>query len=57
LHSYGKGVSLEKIALTISLGFVLGVTPVLGSTTLFCMIGAISVRFRKIRASRVEMIW
>lgn len=31
-----QGVSPEKIALTIALGIVLGVTPVLGSTLLLC---------------------
>jgi uncharacterized protein (DUF2062 family) len=31
-----QGMSPEKIALTIALGIVLGVTPVLGSTTLLC---------------------
>jgi len=36
-----QGASPEKIALTIALGIVLGVTPVLGSTTLLCTLAAI----------------
>ena len=39
-----QGVSPEKIALTIALGAVLGVTPVLGSTTLLCTLAAITLR-------------
>ncbi len=36
-----QGVSPREIALTISLGLVLGITPVLGSTTLLCTLAAI----------------
>ena len=39
-----QGVSPEKIALTIALGIILGVTPVLGSTTLLCTFAAILFR-------------
>jgi uncharacterized protein (DUF2062 family) len=39
-----QGVSAEKIALTISLGLVLGVTPVLGSTTMLCTAAAVVFR-------------
>jgi uncharacterized protein (DUF2062 family) len=39
-----QGVSPEKIALTIALGIVLGVTPVLGSTMLLCTLAAILLR-------------
>ncbi len=39
-----QGVSPEKIALTIALGIILGVTPVLGSTTLLCTVAAIVFR-------------
>lgn len=39
-----QGVSPEKIALTIALGIILGVTPVLGSTTLLCTFAAIVFR-------------
>ncbi len=39
-----QGVSPEKIALTISLGIILGVTPVLGSTVLLCTLAAIVLR-------------
>ena len=40
----GQGVSPEKIALTIALGIILGVTPVLGVTTLLCTLAAILLR-------------
>ena len=39
-----QGVSPEKIALTIALGVTLGVTPVLGSTTLLCALAAFAFR-------------
>lgn len=38
-----QGMSPEKIALTIALGFVLGITPVLGSTTLLCTVAALTL--------------
>ena len=37
-----QGVSPEKIALTIALGIVLGVTPVLGSTLLLCTAASVA---------------
>src|SRR5258708_23509461 len=37
-------MSPEKISLTIALGIILGVTPVLGSTTLLCTMAAIALR-------------
>lgn len=39
-----QGLSPEKIALTIALGTVLGITPVLGSTTLVCTLAAVTLR-------------
>jgi len=39
-----QGVSPEKIALTIALGIILGVTPVLGSTLILCTLAAIVFR-------------
>jgi uncharacterized protein (DUF2062 family) len=39
-----RGVSPEKIALTIALGIILDVTPVLGSTMLLCTLAAIVLR-------------
>lgn len=39
-----QGMSPEKIALTIALGAVLGVTPVLGSTTILCSLAALLLR-------------
>ena len=39
-----QGVSPEKIALTIALGIILGITPVLGSTMLLCTLAAIVFR-------------
>ena len=42
-HLLRQGISPEKIALTIALGIVLGVTPVLGSTTLLCTLAAIAL--------------
>lgn len=39
-----QGMSPEKIALTIALGIMLGVTPVLGSTTLLCTLTALALR-------------
>lgn len=39
-----QGVSPEKIALTVALGIMLGVTPVIGSTTMLCTLAAITLR-------------
>ena len=39
-----QGVTPEKIALTIALGIILGVTPVLGSTMLLCTAAAVVLR-------------
>jgi uncharacterized protein (DUF2062 family) len=39
-----QGVTPEKIALTVALGIILGVTPVLGSTTLLCTLAALVLR-------------
>ncbi len=39
-----QGVSPEKIALTVALGICLGVTPVIGSTTMLCTLAAITLR-------------
>jgi uncharacterized protein (DUF2062 family) len=39
-----QGLSAEKIALTIALGVMLGVTPVLGSTAALCTVAAIALK-------------
>ncbi len=39
-----QGVSPEKIALTVALGIILGVTPVLGSTIVLCTLAALLLR-------------
>jgi len=39
-----QGVTPEKIALSIALGFTLGVTPVLGSTSMLCFLAAVLLR-------------
>ena len=39
-----QGITPEKLALTIALGVVLGVTPVLGSTTILCAAAALTLR-------------
>jgi uncharacterized protein (DUF2062 family) len=39
-----QGVTPEKIALTVALGITLGVTPVIGSTTMLCTLAAVSLR-------------
>ncbi len=39
-----QGISAEKIALSIALGLTLGVTPVLGSTSLLCLLAAVVFR-------------
>ena len=39
-----QGVTPEKIALSLALGAVLGVFPVLGSTTALCTLAAITLR-------------
>ena len=42
-----QGVTPEKIAFTIALGVVLGVFPILGSTTILCALAGILVRLNQ----------
>jgi uncharacterized protein (DUF2062 family) len=42
-----QGITPEKIALTIALGVVLGVFPILGATTLLCGLAAIALRLNQ----------
>ena len=42
-----EGMSIEKIALGVSLGMVLGIFPVLGSTTILCAVAAIIFRLNQ----------
>ena len=42
-----QGISPEKIALTIALGLVLGIFPILGSTMILCGMAAISFRLNQ----------
>ena len=39
-----QGITPEKIALSIALGLTLGVTPVLGSTSILCFFAAVLLR-------------
>ena len=39
-----QGITPEKVALTIALGLSLGITPVIGSTTLLCTLAAVALR-------------
>jgi uncharacterized protein (DUF2062 family) len=39
-----QGITPEKIALSIALGITLGITPVLGSTSILCFLAAIAFR-------------
>jgi len=39
-----EGMTVEKVSLCIALGVVLGIFPVLGSTTLLCAIAALVLR-------------
>lgn len=42
-----QGITPEKIALTIALGVVLGIFPILGSTTLLCGLAAVAWRLNQ----------
>ena len=42
-----QGITPEKIALTIALGLVLGIFPILGSTTLLCGLAALWLRLNQ----------
>lgn len=44
LNLLRQGITPEKLALSIALGFTLGVTPVIGSTSLLCAIAALWLR-------------
>ena len=41
---FREGMSVKKISLSIALGVVLGIFPVLGATTLLCTIAALALR-------------
>lgn len=43
-----EGMSIEKIALGVSMGMVLGIFPVLGSTTILCAAAAILFRLNQL---------
>ncbi len=42
-----QGITPEKIALTIALGIVLGIFPILGSTTLLCALAGLWLRLNQ----------
>lgn len=42
-----QGITPEKIALTVALGLVLGVFPILGSSTLLCAIAGLALRLNQ----------
>lgn len=42
-----QGATPEKLALTVALGFVLGVFPILGSATLLCGLAAWALRLNQ----------
>jgi uncharacterized protein (DUF2062 family) len=42
-----QGVTPEKLALTVALGTVLGIFPILGSTTLLCGFAAVALRLNQ----------
>ena len=42
-----QGITPEKVALTIALGMVLGVFPILGSTMLLCALAAVLLRLNQ----------
>jgi uncharacterized protein (DUF2062 family) len=42
-----QGITPEKIALTIALGAVLGIFPILGATTILCAVAAVSLRLNQ----------
>lgn len=47
LSQLKQGVTPEKLALTVALGFALGIFPLLGSCTLLCGIAAIVLRLNQ----------
>lgn len=44
LDQLSQGITPEKIALSVALGLTLGVTPVLGSTSILCLLAAVLLR-------------
>jgi uncharacterized protein (DUF2062 family) len=47
VHQLTQGVTPHKIALSIGLGFSLGVFPVLGTTTALCAVAAVRLRLNQ----------
>jgi uncharacterized protein (DUF2062 family) len=44
LHLLTQGITPEKIALSLAFGIMLGVFPVMGTTTVLCLIAALLFR-------------
>jgi uncharacterized protein (DUF2062 family) len=42
-----QGISVEKLALSIALGFVLGIFPIMGATTLLCLVAGFLLRLNQ----------
>lgn len=47
INQLRQGITPEKIALTLALGFVLAVFPILGSTTILCALAALLLRLNQ----------
>ena len=47
VRQFRQGVTPEQIALTIALGLVIGIFPIIGATTILCGIAAVSLRLNQ----------
>ena len=50
------GITLEKIALSLAFGIMLGVFPVLGTTSLLCLIAALLFRLNLAAVQLVNIL-
>jgi len=56
LHLLTQGITPEKIALSLAFGIVLGVFPVLGTTSLLCLIAAFAFRLNLVAVQLVNIL-
>ncbi|MRR14574.1 DUF2062 domain-containing protein, partial [archaeon] len=43
-----QGVTPEKVSLSLALGFIVGLFPVVGTTTVFCILIAVALRLNMV---------
>lgn len=56
-HHLAQGLSVEKVALTIAIGFIFGIIPLPGTTIVLCVIAAFVFRLNHLLIQSVNMLF